>query len=304
MLLAAIGMVAVAAGTILGQSAPRPPPALEVTEPGLIASAGEVLDDPPPLDGPDDRTEKIAAMLGREAPAGAAEGMPPTFYTRIPKPVLPDGPRRVGIQAGHWRTEEAPPDLPRLLAQTGTSWEGVNEIDVNLDVAQRVAALLAARGIAVDVLPATIPPGYLADAFVALHADGDGTGETSGFKLANSSRRTPYEVDLLEAIKDDYAAATGMRYDGEHVTRGMRGYYAMAWHRVRWSTAPFTPSVILEMGYLSNDGDRELMTERADLVAGAIASGIIRFLDAHPRETLFGADLLVAPPARFDRTAP
>lgn len=59
------------------------------------------------------------------------------------------------------------------------------------------------------------------------------------------------------------------------------------------TTSPFTPSVILEMGYVSNANDRRLLTAKADLSASAIADGIVRFLEAHPRETLFGKDLLV-----------
>ena len=73
----------------------------------------------------------------------------------------------------------------------------------------------------------------------------------------------------------------------------MTGYYAHNWRRFQNATSPFTPSVILEMGYVSNTGDRALMTRQPDLVASAIAKGIVSFLEAHPRETLFGKDLLV-----------
>ena len=75
----------------------------------------------------------------------------------------------------------------------------------------------------------------------------------------------------------------------------MRGYYAHSWSRVRWSTSPFTPSVILEMGFLSNDHDRGLIVGEPNLLAGAIATGILTFLDATPREALFGQDLVVPP---------
>ncbi len=111
--------------------------------------------------------------------------------------------------------------------------------------------------------------------------------------MAFSSRRTPFESALLESIKTAYGAATGLAYDPIHISRNMIGYYAMSWQRNKYATAPHTPSVILEMGYVSNDGDRELLTERADVVAEAIATGIVRFLADHPRETLFGQDLLV-----------
>ena len=77
-------------------------------------------------------------------------------------------------------TNHVPPELQRLETQTGASWAGYNEVDINLDVAQRVARLLERKGLLVDVLPTTIPAGYVADAFVALHADSDGVGEKSG----------------------------------------------------------------------------------------------------------------------------
>ena len=217
---------------------------------------------------------------------------PEVTFTRVAKPTL-TGPRRVGIQAGHWLTAEAPPELWRLVAQTGTSWQGVREVDINLDVARRIKAILERKGIAVDVLPTVIPPGYLADAFVSLHGDGDGTGERSGFKMAYVTRRTPYEQDLLLDIKDVYKRDTGLEYDPGSVSRAMLGYYAMSWQRNKYATNPHTPSVILEMGYVSNDNDREIMTDKADVVAGAIAAGIARFLDDHPRQKLFGQDLLV-----------
>src|SRR5262249_7385766 len=144
-----------------------------------------------------------------------------------------------------------------------------------------------------DVLPTLVPPGYLADAFVSLHGDGDGTGERSGFKMAYVTRRTPYEQDLLLDIKDVYKQDTGLDYDAGSVSRAMLGYYAMSWQRNRYATNPHTPSVIMEMGYVSNDVDRELMTDKAEVVASAIAKGIVRFLDGHPRDKLFGQDLLV-----------
>ncbi|MBI2773638.1 MAG: N-acetylmuramoyl-L-alanine amidase [Chloroflexi bacterium] len=214
------------------------------------------------------------------------------LYTRIPAPKI-DGPRRVGIQAGHWQTQQAPPELWRLLTSTGSSFGGLDEVGINLDIAERIKAILEPKGYVVDVLPTTIPPGYVADAFVALHADSDGVGENSGFKMAFSARRTPFEADLMDTIKSAYGDATGLDYDPLRVSRAMTNYYAMSWQRNKWSTAPHTPSVILEMGYISNYADRVLMTQRASVVADAIATGLVRFLVAYPRDQLFGQDLLV-----------
>jgi hypothetical protein len=243
----------------------------------------------------------IDTLLG---PVGAVTILPaksgdPRGYVRISPPQVPDGPRRVGIQVGHWMTDNVPPELQRLETQTGARWDGINEVDINLDIAQRVAALLQSKGLAVDVLPTSIPAGYVADAVVALHADSDGVGDNSGFKMAHSTRRSPYEDQLLNDVKDEYAAATGLDWDGSRITKAMTQYYLFAWNRYRSSTSPFTPSVILEMGYLSNDGDRGLMIDQADVVATGIANGILRFLGEVPSTAIFGKDLVLPPTRAF-----
>jgi len=213
---------------------------------------------------------------------------------RIPKPAMPSGPRRIGVQVGHWMTDQVPAELgTRITFQTGTSWGGVNEVDVNMDIAERIKAQLTARGYLVDIIPTTVPPGYLADVFLALHADGDGTGENSGFKLAHGSRRGPYEDKLVAALRDEYAKVTGLDYDAEHVTRNMTGYYSFNWGRYQHAAAAHTPAAILEMGYLSNGHDRDVMVNHADGVATAIVNGLQRFLDEVPRSKIFGEDLIV-----------
>ena len=215
---------------------------------------------------------------------------------RIPKPAMPTGPRRIGIQVGHWMTDQVPAELgTRITFQTGTSWAGIDEVDVNMDIAERIKAQLTARGYLVDILPTTIPVGYLADVFLALHADGDGTGENSGFKLAHGSRRGPYEDKLVTLLHDEYAKLTGLAYDSEHISRAMSAYYGFNWGRYQHAAAPHTPAAILEMGYLSNGHDRDVMVNHADGVATAIVNGIQRFLDEVPRSKIFGEDLVVPP---------
>ena len=226
------------------------------------------------------------------APPGGA--IVQTNGIRIPKPAMPTGARRIGIQVGHWKTDEVPAELGgRIVFQTGTSWAGVNEVDVNMDIAQRIKAQLTARGYIVDLIPTTVPIGYVADVFLALHADGDGTGENSGFKLAHGSRRGPYEDKLVALLRDEYAKLTGLADDFEHVSRAMSAYYSFNWGRYQHAAAAHTPAAILEMGYLSNDHDRDLLVNKADGVATGIVNGIQRFLDDVPRSKIFGEDLIV-----------
>ena len=215
---------------------------------------------------------------------------------RIPKPAMPPGPRRIGIQVGHWETDQVPAELgTRIIFQTGASFAGVNEVDVNMDIAERMKAQLVARGYAVDIIPTTIPPGYLADVFVSLHGDGDETQQKSGFKIAHGSRRGPYEDRLVSLLRDEYAKGTGLEWDAAGISRNMLGYYGFNWGRYQHAVAAHTPAAIVEMGFVSNRHDRNLMVNEADSVATAIVNGIQRFLDEVPRSKIFGEDLIVAP---------
>lgn len=262
---------------------------------GMIGSDPDDPDDPWSAAAPPGGV--ILQTPGPTASAGAARTI------LIPKPkTVPTGPRRVGIQAGHWKSNDAPDELRRLIPQTGAEWEGVTEVEINLDITQRVAVILNSKGIAVDILPTTIPVGYVADAFVSLHGDSDGLGTNSGFKMAHGSRRGPYEDALLNAIKDAYGAATGLDYDVGRIGSNMRGYYGFSWSRFQHAVAAHTPAVILEMGYVSHDGDRALMLDKPDVLATAIADGIMTFLTATPREAIFGQDLVV--PAFPSRPSP
>jgi hypothetical protein len=279
--LAVVAAVAVARGVI----APGSSDATAVPPGGPLPLAVE--EEPGDLD-PDLNAPPVAL-----APPGGA--IVQNGVVRIPKPKIdPNGQRRVGIQIGHLDTTDVPAEYgTRIQQQTGASVEGITEVDVTTVIAERMATLLRAQGIAVDILPTTVPEGYLADVFIALHCDDDGTGELSGFKMAHSTRRGPYEDALMTTIKDVYAAATGLDYDATHVSRNMLGYYAFNWGRYQHATSPFTPSTIIELGFLSNDDDRSFLIDHADVAAGALVNGILAFLDATPRSRLFGQDLTV-----------
>jgi N-acetylmuramoyl-L-alanine amidase len=265
------------------------------------APLGMIGSDP---DDPDDPWSAAAppggVILQTPGPT-ASVGTSSTIRIPVPRNV-PTGPRRVAIQAGHWKSDEAPDELRRLIPQTGAEWEGVTEVEINLDIAERVGVILNSKGIAVDILPTTIPVGYVADAFVALHGDSDGVGINSGFKMAHGSRRGPYEDALLSDIKDSYGAATGLDYDATHITNNMKNYFAFNWSRYQHAVAAHTPAVILEMGYVSSDDDRALMLDRADVVANSVADGVMKFLNDTPRSKIFGQDLVVpAFPSRPSR---
>ena len=205
---------------------------------------------------------------------------------RLPLPPAPlydpPGPKRVGLQAGHWLTDQVPPELGRLGG--GAVGGGKQEWQVNLDVAQRAAALLQASGIEVDVLPATVPPQYRANAFIALHADGDPAGQAHGFKVARPGFSSLPDVDdrLVTAFNQAYATDTELPRDDEHISLRMRYYYAFNSRRYCHAVAPGVPQAIIEMGYLTSAADRLLLIGDPDRLARGVAESVQGFLATLP----------------------
>jgi len=198
--------------------------------------------------------------------------------TAIPAP-LPPIKARVGLQVGHWQATSLPVELASLRTETGASASGYQEVDLNFQIARQVAALLMARGITVDLLAATIPPGYTADAFVAIHCDYNNDPAMSGFKLARygDSANPTRDDALLNAIAGVYGATTGQPTD-PHLTRAMIYYYAFNSGSFAHAIAPQTPGVIIELGFLTNASDRALLVGAQPTVATGLAQGIIGYL--------------------------
>ncbi|NJO84832.1 MAG: N-acetylmuramoyl-L-alanine amidase [Blastochloris sp.] len=241
--------------------------------------------------------EPTSTTVAPTATPTALPTLPPSptpTATPIPPTATP-APPRVGIQVGHWKTEELPDELARLRTSVGAIVGGYTELQVNLDIAQRVVALLEQQGVVVDLLPATIPPAYLADAFVSLHADGSTSTGRRGYKLATPWRTSRASAHLYNAMQAEYGAATGLPLD-DAITFNMRGYYAFSYNRHTHAIARTTPAVIMEMGFLSNPQDRAFMLERADTVAQGIVNGILRYLNERDP-----TDLAALEPPNFDR---
>jgi N-acetylmuramoyl-L-alanine amidase len=213
-----------------------------------------------------------------------------------PEPVWtrPDGPVRVALQAGHWKAGEAP-DEQAGLRTNGTRGGGLAEWQVNLAIAERAARLLEASGIEVDILPTTIPPGYWADAFVAIHADGNPNASVSGYRAAAPRRdRTGRAETLVEMLTETYGAATGLPVYPT-ITRRMRGYYAFNSRRYHHALHPMTVGVILETGFLTSPRDRRIIVDAQDRAARGIADAVVRFLEPLADSLADGPGAAVAP---------
>jgi hypothetical protein len=78
----------------------------------------------------------------------------------------------VGLVAGHWQNDSG-----------AVCADGLQEVDVNLDVSRRVANLLRQQGYRVEILPEFTPKldGYRAAVLLAIHSDSC-IESLSGFK--------------------------------------------------------------------------------------------------------------------------
>ena len=123
------------------------------------------------------------------------------------------GPLRVGLQAEHLNNAEVPEELPGLT-RNGATAAGYNERDTVEVITDLTAELLEGEGITVDILPATVPPGYEADAFVSIHADGNLSSNVRGFKHAGPRRDYSGRSEaLVAALYESYSQATGLPID-------------------------------------------------------------------------------------------
>lgn len=192
------------------------------------------------------------------------------------------GPPTVGVQVGHLGARSHPEELASLRTSTGGYGGGHFEVDVNREVAEALAALLSAKGVSVDLLPATVPPGYRADLVVSIHADSSAAAHRRGYKSAIfRPKRNSWDARLKEQVDAAYLSGSQLPDDDENVTGDMLEYYAFN-PRYRHSLARRTPALIVELGYLSHPLDRELL-ERPERVAELLHDGVIAFLQLRGR---------------------
>jgi len=223
----------------------------------------------------------------------------PTFTPNEWTP--PEGPIRIGLQAGHWKAHEAPDELDGLR-YGGTQWEGLMEWEVNLAVARHTGEMLESLGYEVDILPAVVPPDYHAHLFIAIHADGAADPAARGYRVAAPRRDyTGRAQQMVDLLRDAYGETTGLRRLPD-ATRRMRNYYAFNVRRYEHSLDPRTVALILETGFLTSPTDRRVIVDDP----ARVARGIVDAVTAFP-VTALGAEsgsavAPITPPAQRDRT--
>src|SRR5262249_32792862 len=146
-----------------------------------------------------------------------------------------------------------------LTEHTGSSAGGVNEVDVNVEIAKLTAQRLYERGYSVEVLDATVPPNYATDLFLALHADGNNASSLRGFKAVAPWGFPPASDVFVGFLYEEYGRVTGLPTDAR-TSDAMANYYAFNPLKYRHALNPHVPSALLEMGFVTNPQDRLALT--------------------------------------------
>lgn len=218
----------------------------------IVAVATDVSGELTQVEGP--------ITISLSTPVPTATPLPPE-PAATPTPHTP----RVGVIAGHSGND----------AGAVCEDDGLKEVDININIAQQVVALAMAHGWEAQLLEEfdVRLNHYQADALVSIHADSCNVPGRSGFKAARAeSSYIPGSEDrLVNCISRNYAEATGLAFDAHTITYDMTRYH------VYNEIDPNTPAAIIETGFMLED--RELLTERSDVVARGIFNSLICFIE-------------------------
>jgi N-acetylmuramoyl-L-alanine amidase len=88
---------------------------------------------------------------------------------------------------------------------------------------------------------------------------------------AESSYIPTDEDRLVDCVSNKYQEATGLAFDPYTITYDMTRYHAY------YEIDANTPAAIIEAGFMLED--RELLTERPEVVARGIADGLVCFIN-------------------------
>ncbi|GAP21203.1 N-acetylmuramoyl-L-alanine amidase [Leptolinea tardivitalis] len=201
-------------------------------------------------------------MLDRMFKSSTFSSIKPTTIpltpTASPKP-------RIGIVAGHWGNDSG-----------AVCQDGFTEVELNQKIATLVREDLVSEGYDVDLLQEKDEKlfEYNALALVSIHNDSCDyiNNEATGFKVAAAmSSAFPEKASRLTAcLVDRYGSVTNMKYHANTITKDMTNYHTF--NEINANTT----AAIIETGFMNLD--RQILTERTDLVARGISQGILCFI--------------------------
>ena len=201
------------------------------------------------------KAPKAATTVATTKPATTATVTTPAVTTKVPK-----GTRKVVIDAGHGGSDY------------GAIRNGINEKDITLDVAKRVEALLKKEGYAVKMTRTSdvyvslqgrcdISNAYDPDIFVSIHVNSSVRPEITGIETHYYHQES---MSLAQTLHSSLAS---------NINSKNRGLFKSKFYVINHTTAP---SILMEIGFISNDGERaQLVSEkRKQDTAKAIAEGV------------------------------
>ena len=220
---------------------------------GMVCTAGVIAQKPPP----------VMTAIVFVATAVPLPTFPPPTATPIPTPEPPP----IAILAGHSGGIDPGAICP----------DGLREVDITTDLAQRAKMMLEARGYRVEILAEfdrrlnATKRDYAPRVFLSIHADSC-INYASGYKVARALYSAiPLEEDrLVRCVTQTYSAASQLAFHEGSITRDMTQYHAF--NEIHQNA----PGAILEVGFLG--ADKKVLREKRDALALGIADGLDRFV--------------------------